>query len=131
MRRHQDPQYHLASAGLIHVLLDPLLIFVPGPIPGMGISGAAWATVVAWGAGYSLLRYLLAKRELVNRAFPGKTVLISSGREMLRIGVPAAGANMMTPLAAGVMTSIAAGFGNNAVAAFGVGARMEATFPLD
>jgi Na+-driven multidrug efflux pump len=44
---------------------------------------------------------------------------------MLRIGIPAAGANMMTPLAAGIMTRIAAGFGDTAVAAFGVGARLE------
>jgi Na+-driven multidrug efflux pump len=44
---------------------------------------------------------------------------------MMRIGIPAAGANMMTPLAAGVMTAIAAGFGYTAVAAFGVGARIE------
>jgi len=49
----------------------------------------------------------------------------TSGGEMLRIGIPAAGANMMTPLAAGVMTAIAAGFGNNAVAALGVGGRIE------
>lgn len=121
----KTPSIIMAGAGLIHVLLDPILIFGLGPIPGMGIAGAAWATVVAWGAGYSLLRYLLVKRELVNSSFPGKAVLVSSGREMLRIGVPAAGANMMTPLAAGVMTAIAASFGNNAVAAFGVGARME------
>jgi Na+-driven multidrug efflux pump len=44
---------------------------------------------------------------------------------MLRIGIPAAGANMMTPIAAGIMTAIAASFGDTTVAAFGVGARIE------
>ena len=43
--------------------------------------------------------------------------MASSSREMLRIGLPAAGANMMTPLAAAVMTAIAAGFGEPVVAA--------------
>lgn len=122
----KTPSMIMAGAGLINAVLDPLFIFGLGPIPGMGIAGAAWATVIAWATGFGVLMYLLVvKRELVNRAFPGKAVLLSSGREMLRIGVPAAGANMMTPLAAGVMTAIAASFGNNAVAAFGVGARME------
>ena len=50
---------------------------------------------------------------------------MSSGRKMLQIGIPAAGANMMTPLAAGIMTAIAASFGDTTVAAFGVGARLE------
>lgn len=122
----KTPSILMAGAGLINVVLDPLFIFGLGPIPGLGIAGAAWATVIAWSAGFSVLMYLLVvKRELVSRALPSTAVFISSGREMLRIGVPAAGANMMTPLAAGFMTAIAAGFGNNAVAAFGVGARME------
>ena len=60
--------------------------------------------------------------ELIHRGLPSRTVLVTSSREMLRIGIPAAGANMMTPIAAGVMTAIAAGFGDNVVAAFGVGA---------
>lgn len=122
----KTPSMLMAGAGLINAVLDPLFIFGLGPIPGLGIAGAAWATVIAWSTGFGVLMYLLVvKRELVNRAFPSKAVLLSSGREMLSIGVPAAGANMMTPLAAGVMTAIAASFGNNAVAAFGVGARLE------
>ncbi|HBN13700.1 MAG TPA: MATE family efflux transporter, partial [Pseudohongiella sp.] len=43
----------------------------------------------------------------------------------LRIGIPASGANMMTPLAAGIMTAIVASYGETAVAAFGVGSRLE------
>lgn len=122
----KTPSILMAGAGLINAVLDPLFIFGLGPVPGMGIAGAAWATVIAWTAGFSVLMYLLVvKRELVSRTFPSKAVFVSSGREMLRIGVPAAGANMMTPLAAGIMTAIAASFGNNAVAAFGVGARLE------
>ena len=62
---------------------------------------------------------------MVSKTFPSKTVFISSGKKMMRIGIPAAGANMMTPLAAGIMTAIAASFGDTTVAAFGVGARIE------
>jgi putative MATE family efflux protein len=122
----KTPSILMASAGLVNAIMDPILIFGLGPIPAMGIEGAAWATVSAWTLSYGYLLYLLVvKRELVSRTLPSKPVMLASGREMLRIGIPAAGANMMTPLAAGIMTAIAASFGDTAVAAFGVGARLE------
>jgi putative MATE family efflux protein len=122
----KTPSILMAGAGLINAILDPIFIFGLGPMPALGIQGAAWATVIAWGIGYFYLMYILIfQKELVSRSLPSRPVMISSGREMLRIGVPAAGANMMTPLAAGIMTAIAASFGDEAVAAFGVGARLE------
>ena len=49
--------------------------------------------------------------------------LTSAG--ILKIGLPAAGANMMTPIAGGVLTAIVASYGPSAVAAWGVGSRLE------
>ncbi len=122
----RTPSMLMAAAGFMNAVLDPIFIFGLGPIPGLGIQGAAWATVIAWGVSYFYLMYLLViRKELVSRSLPGRAVMLASGREMLRIAVPAVGANMMTPLAAGIMTAIAAGFGDTAVAAFGVGARLE------
>ena len=122
----KTPSILMAAAGLLNAVLDPFLIFGLGPFPELGIAGAAWATVIAWSVGFVYLMYLLViKRELVSASLPSIEALRHSGRDMLRIGIPAAGANMMTPLASGVMTAIAAGFGGNAVAAYGVGARLE------
>ena len=129
LRAHGDtktPSILMAAAGLINATLDPFLIFGLGPFPELGIQGAAWATIISWSAGFLYLFYLLIfKLDMVSKLLPSKAVMSSSGRAMLRIGIPAAGANMMTPIAAGIMTAIAASFGDTTVAAFGVGARIE------
>ncbi|HDZ09238.1 MATE family efflux transporter [Pseudohongiella sp.] len=122
----RTPSIVMASAGLINAVLDPLLIFGWGPIPAMGIQGAALATLFSWvGACIFLFYFLAIRHELIHKGLPSMQVFRTSAREMLRIGIPASGANMMTPIAAGVMTAIIAGYGDTAVAAFGVGSRLE------
>ena len=121
----------MAASGLINALLDPILIFGLGPVPAMGMQGAAIATLISWIVGFSyLFYYLIVKLELIYKGIPSLKVFISSSREMLRIGIPASGANMLTPVAAGVMTAIAAGYGESTVAAFGVGSRIESIASL-
>ena len=44
----KTPSMIMAAGGAINALLDPLLIFGYGPIEGMGITGAAIATAIAW-----------------------------------------------------------------------------------
>ncbi len=127
----KTPSIVMAAAGLINAILDPLLIFGIGPFPELGIQGAAIATLISWIVGFSYLFYYLTnKLELVYKGVPSLAIFLSSSREMLRIGIPASGANMMTPVAAGVMTAIAASYGESTVAAFGVGSRLEAIATL-
>ena len=122
----KTPSVVMAAAGFINAALDPIFIFGLGPIPAMGIQGAAIATLMSWVfAFFYLFYYLIVKLELVYPGIPSKKIFLFSSREMLRIGIPASGANMMTPIAAGVMTAIAASYGEATVAAFGVGSRIE------
>jgi putative MATE family efflux protein len=122
----KTPSYVMAVGGLINVILDPVLIFGWGPIPAMGIQGAAIATLIAWAIGLFYILYVLAiKRRLIETKLLNWQQLKRSTGGILKIGLPAAGANMLTPIAAGVVTAIVAGYGPGAVAAWGVGGRLE------
>ncbi len=122
----KTPSIVMGGSGLVNAILDPILIFGVGPIPAMGIQGAAIATFISWMFGTALVLYILVyKKQLVHGKFIPLTVFISSCRSILKIGLPAAGANMLTPIAAAILTAIAATYGEEAVAAFGVGSRIE------
>jgi len=122
----KTPSIIMGSAGLINAVLDPIFIFGFGPIPAMGIQGAAIATLISWLFGLFFVFYILTKkRDLIHSSLLPLKVLISACRDILKIGLPAAGANMLTPIAAAIMTAIVATYGESAVAAFGVGSRLE------
>lgn len=124
------PSIIMGGAGLINALLDPMLIFGFGPIPALGIQGAAIASVIAWSLACIFIIGLLVKRQLITTKMPSDTSFAQIASKMLRIGFPAAGANMLTPLAMAVLTAIVANYGHAAVAAFGVGSRLESIASL-
>lgn len=122
----RTPSIIMAAGGGLNALLDPLFIFGFGPIPAMGIKGAALATFIAWIVGALWILYILAvRRKLMLPRLLTLDELRESSGEILKIGLPAAGANMLTPIAGGVMTAVVASYGAEAVAAWGVGNRME------
>ena len=122
----KTPSYIMAVGGLINAILDPLLIFGWGPFPALGIQGAAIATLISWATGLFYIIYLLAlKRKLMQPRLLNWPELKRSCGGILKIGLPAAGANMLTPIATGFVTSIVATYGSIAVAAWGVGGRLE------
>lgn len=119
------PALIMAGGGLANAVLDPLLIFGYGLVPAMGMQGAALASVISWLLGSVAVLFLLRKRGLIDRGWQPLQRALPIYRKVLRIGFPAAGANMLTPLAMAVLTAIIAGYGAEAVAAFGVGVRLE------
>ena len=117
----------LALLATLNAGLDPLLIFGFGPLPGLGIGGAALATSIAWIITFLVSHYILSVQEqLILKGRNSLQKLRANLAELLTIGIPAIFANLMTPLAAAILTAMVARFGTTAVAGFGVSTRIEA-----
>ena len=96
----KTPSIIMGSAGLINAILDPIFIFGFGPVPAMGIQGAAIATLISWLFGLGFVLYILTKKhELIHTSMLPLKELLSSCRDILKIGLNAAGYNMLTPIA--------------------------------
>ena len=121
------PSVIMIFAAVLNMILDPLLIFGFGPIPALEVTGAALATLLANLVVFAVTMAILVFREkLIDLSWPGWETVSWSWREIARIGAPAAGSNMINPIATTMVFSATARFGEAAVAGFGVAARVEA-----
>jgi putative MATE family efflux protein len=122
----KTPALVMTAAGVANGVLDPILIFGFGPIPAMGMEGAALATLASRAITLVVALWILHKRENLLRFSVAELSLIpDSWGRVLKIGGPAAFTNLAQPLTIGFLTGIAAGYGDAAVAAFGAGGRIE------
>jgi putative MATE family efflux protein len=120
------PSKLMIAGAVLNVVLDPILIFGVGPIPAMGLNGAAMAGVLARGAIFVGTLYLLLYRlDMVTFKKPELVELKRSWRDILHVGLPAAGTNAIVPVGLAVITAMIARFGPEAVAGFGVASRIE------
>jgi putative MATE family efflux protein len=120
------PSKLMIIASVLNVALDPLFIFGFGPVPAVGLNGAAIAALLARSSIFIgalvLLRYRL---DMVSFSKPDPAELRRSWKDVLHVGVPAAGTNVIVPVGAAVVTAMIARYGPDAVAGFGVASRIE------
>ncbi len=119
----KTPMLLMGVVALSNFALDPVLIFGLGPVPALGIRGAAMATVIARVLLFVLTIVVLRRRGLL--AWGPSEQLAASWRRILSVGLPAALANALAPVATGIMTGLLASYGTAAVAAYGVASRVE------
>nr|WP_136251826.1 MATE family efflux transporter [Ningiella ruwaisensis] len=120
------PSLIMIGAAVVNVAATPLLIFGYGPIPSLGIEGAAYGTLVARILTFIFALYLAYFREqLIVIALPPIQELMASIKEVLKIALPAGAGSVVNPIGIAVVTSILASYGDATVAAFGVATRIE------
>jgi putative MATE family efflux protein len=121
---------HLVAV-LLNAILDPLLIFGPGPFPALGVAGAAIATIgsQAVAAAFSLAILMKGKHGLrLSRAElkpRGDTL-----RLFMQIGLPSSIGQALSSLGFTVLQGLVNSFGTAAIAAFGVGNRVTSLFDV-
>ncbi len=113
----------ITSATLaVNAALDPALIWGWGPLPALGIAGAAWATAVASAFGAALGLVVLARRGihlLPAPPLPQRMGLIA------RIGIPVTVAGLGFSMVYVLLGRLITDFGEHHIAALGVGHRLE------
>jgi len=121
------PGLIMMAAASLNMILDPLLIFGLAGFPRLELVGAALATVCARAMALVLSFSILHFRErMVEFALPRIRSVWDSWKQVLYIGIPSAGTNILVPLSMGVVVRLVAQFGTEAVAAVGAGTRVEA-----
>ncbi len=120
------PASVMVASGLLYLALSPALILGWGPLPRLGIAGAAVASVLSFGLGsLALLGFLVAGRSLVRPVLHGRGLRRALFWEILRVGAPGALNTVFTNLTIVVLTALVGPFGATALAGYGMGARLE------
>jgi len=120
------PSKLMILGSVLNVLLDPIFIFGFGPVPALGLNGAAVAALLARGVIFVGALYLLRGRlNMISFNRPDPVELRKSWRDILHVGIPAAGTNAIVPIATAIIIAMIASYGPEAVAGFGVASRIE------
>jgi putative MATE family efflux protein len=117
----RTPLVLLGVSVVLNVVLDPILILGVGPLPALGISGAATAAVATRGLAMLLGVIVLARRRLVRIS----VWHWRSAWAVVRIGAPTAATGVIFSLVYIGLTRITTRFGTPALAALGVGHKLE------
>jgi putative MATE family efflux protein len=120
------PASVMVASGLLYVALSPALILGWGPLPRLGIAGAAAASVLSFSVGSAaLLAFLYSRRSLVRPTLRARGLRWALFREILRVGAPGTLNTVLTNLTVVILTALVGPFGATALAGYGMGARLE------
>ncbi|HVJ37469.1 MAG TPA: MATE family efflux transporter [Stenotrophomonas sp.] len=119
----RTPFRFLLLAVALDIVLNPLLIFGLGPLPKLGIAGAAWATFCAQAIALSgLLLYMRRKRHLLWLGRRDMAMFRIDGdilRALVVKGVPMGLQMVLISLAMIAMMTMVNGYGTDTAAGYG------------
>ncbi|TNE45657.1 MAG: MATE family efflux transporter [Deltaproteobacteria bacterium] len=122
----RSPMLMMLMVAIVNGILDPLFIFGAGPIPALGLRGAAIATLIARALSFVLGLYIMGVRlKLLEWPTFNFKEIWGSWKQILSVGLPSALTNLLAPLASAAVTTMIAQHGSTAMAAYGLGGRIE------
>ncbi|MCK5023803.1 MAG: MATE family efflux transporter, partial [Candidatus Aenigmarchaeota archaeon] len=120
------PMINMVISIVANIILDPILIFGFGPIPAMGLTGAALATVIGRSIGAFLnIYHLFAGKTSLHMGIESFRLDPSIFKKIFIIGLPSSISNSINSVGMIFIMSLIGGFGTSAIAAFGVGLRLD------
>ena len=122
----KTPMMVMMLAAAVNAVLDPAFIYGFGPIPAMGLEGAAIATVIARVVGFVYIVFIFYRRgDVVRFGATSLAAFKASTQKIMSVGAPAAVTNAVGPVAVGLVTAVVAQYGAEGLAAYGIGARVD------
>ncbi|WP_296544164.1 MATE family efflux transporter [Phenylobacterium sp.] len=112
------PLWAFGIANLVNILMLATLVQGWGPIPGLGVAGAAWANGVAYALAAALLYASLQLRGSALRS--GGSIDPTQVAKVFRIGLPASAQQILVYFGLFIMMLLVARFGAAAAAAYGL-----------
>jgi len=117
----RTPFLLLAASVAVTLVLDPALLLGWGPLPRLGIAGAAIATIATRGVAFALGIGIAVRRGLLRLG----RIRWESIRAVSRVGLPTAITGSTFSLIYVALTRTTTKFGTPALAALGIGHRVE------
>jgi putative MATE family efflux protein len=115
------PMCFMITSAVLNMILDPLLIFGPGPFPAMGVRGAALATVIAQSVAALMgLAFLFSRRSGYHVRASALRPDLPVIREIYRVGLPSFVMQITFSVVMIALNNMTGRFGSDAIASLGL-----------
>ncbi|RIJ27988.1 MATE family efflux transporter [Henriciella mobilis] len=127
-----SPAILMSGTAILNIAINPVFIFGLGPIPELGMQGAAVATITARAVATVGAFYLLWRKNLLALSTASLVRGLRRWQEVARIGLPASLSTSVNPIALSIATAAVSTLGSAEVAAFGLVTKIQsfAVVPL-
>lgn len=119
--------FKINTIGLVlNIILDPLFIFGFGPIPSMGIRGAAFATVTGQATVFLIFLFVMKRKEgVIKNSLEKFTLSTKWQKRIFNLGLPVSFISGIHAFITIILNKLMAGFGPKPVAVYSIGSQLE------
>ena len=119
--------FRINTIGLVlNIILDPLFIFGFGPIPAMGIRGAAIATVTGQATVFFIFLFVMRRKDgVIKNSLENFTLSTKWQKRIFKLGLPVSFISGIHACITIVLNKLMAGFGPKPVAVYSIGSQLE------